>query len=78
MGKRKETGGLAGNVMLQVNGAKEAFACEQCRCDVCMPVTLCEQAEDGVWLCRECADKEHREREAAEYSGPVHEAEGWK
>jgi len=51
-------------------------ACEGC--DTWVGALDGEQADDGVWLCRDCADAAHREQEAREYRGPVHEAEGWK
>jgi transposase-like protein len=54
MGKRKEAGGLAGNVMLQVNGAKEAFACEQCGSNVFREVRAISTGE-LKWACNGCA-----------------------
>lgn len=51
------------------------------RCSTRVPATECAQAEDGAWLCRECADAEHAEREALEGDGrpvAINEAEEWR
>jgi uncharacterized Zn finger protein (UPF0148 family) len=48
-------------------------------CGVVTRVEVLEQV-DGDRVCPACAEQEHREQERreGEYTGPVHEAEGWK
>lgn len=57
----------------------DSHVCEGERCGYALQD--CEQADDGVWLCRECADREHAEQERAEElaygPGALNEQEGW-